>query len=404
MSSTKPVLLPRIITGVFLLLAAAMPLRAAPIVVDGTGHNIGPLPLMIYDLARTSTNTILPNNSQPLYLFGIFDTGSTLVAVKTQGGAFSDTSLLGISTPSNNTAADIQARTLEVRINGLQTIGPPPGNGAPIGSPGFAAPQAFVPGIVVGPRDVPITLIGAPVANQVVALFDYTTPVVRGPYPFSVPDAGPNGNSDNLVEGRAITFFNQGAAGIPTPEIQLSLERFGSTNPSLGDGASNGFRYLLRNVAFAEGAATLNDQGTSSLRFFYDSGTTPTIISRDMAISLGLTEGAGTFQCFGVANSGYVLDSVAMTGTGGTYTVNNASVCADWTGNFIDTLIAPGKEADAIIGSNLFDQVAVLFDGPGDRLGIGTSTSQVPLPATLLLLLAALPGLIVGLRRRARLQ
>lgn len=382
-------LLPRIVAAA-LMLAGAIPLRAAPITVDGAGHHIGPLPLMIYDLARGGV--ILPNNQNPLYLFGLFDTGSTLVAIQSF-----DAGLLGIA-PGNNTAANIASRTVEVRVNGLGAIDP--GSlGAPIGSP-FAAAQASVGNIVVGPRtNVPITLVGAPVANQVLALLDYTTPVSRGPYPFPVPDAGPTQTNNNIADGFAITFFTPGNAAIPTPEIQLSLERFGSTTPSLIDAASNGQRYLLRNVAFAEGAAVLDDDPSAPtpLNFFYDTGTTPTIISMGMANALGLS-GTGTFGCLGLSGNGHVIDSVRMTGAGGTYTVNNASVCVDTSGDLINTFVGPNQEVDAVIGSNLFDQVPVLFDGPGNRLGIGISA--VPAPATLLLLLGALPGLLIRRRRR----
>ena len=382
-------LLPGIVAAA-LTLAAATPSRAAPITVDGTGHHIGPLPLIIYDLARGGV--ILPSNQNPLYLFGLFDTGSTLVAVQSF-----DAGLLGLPA-GNNTAANIAARTVEVRVNGLGAIDPA-GLGAPIGSP-FADAQASVGNVVVGPRtSVPITLVGAPVANQVLALLDYTTPVSRGPYPFPVPDAGPTQTNNNIADGFAIQFFQPGDAGIPTPEIQLTLERFGSTAAALTDSATNGQRYLLRNVAFTEGAAVLNDDQSAAtpLNFFYDSGTTPTIISMGMANDLGLT-GTGTFGCLGLTGNGYVIDSVKMSGSGGAYTVNNASVCVDTTGNLIDTFIGPNREVDAVIGSNLFDQVQVLFDGPGNRLGIGISA--VPAPATLLLLLAALPGLLAGRRRR----
>jgi hypothetical protein len=59
---------------------------------------------------------------------------------------------------------------------------------------------------------------------------------------------------------------------------------------------------------------------------------------------------------------GYYLDSITMTGVEGIYTVLNAPV--------IVTDDAMGGAADAKIGSNLFSQVKLLFDGPAATLGI----------------------------------
>jgi hypothetical protein len=56
-----------------------------------------------------------------------------------------------------------------------------------------------------------------------------------------------------------------------------------------------------------------------------------------------------------------------MTGTDGTYTVNDAVVC--WSPSVIDTSIN-GRLVDAVIGTNLFSQVKVLLDGPNRKLGI----------------------------------
>jgi hypothetical protein len=83
-----------------------------------------------------------------------------------------------------------------------------------------------------------------------------------------------------------------------------------------------------------------------------------------------------------------------MSGLGGDYTILNAQV-------FVDTSAVPfGGAADAIIGSNLFRQTSLLFNGPTNSLGIGVRDAvTVPEPATWALLISGL--LTLSLRRRA---
>jgi hypothetical protein len=302
-----------------------------------------------------------------LYLFGLFDTGSTIVLVSDE----SATALsMGASSPGN-TAQDVH-----IRLNGLAAIDPTTLL-APIGSP-FAAAQAELGGIRVGIRTSPdVDLIGAPVANQVVALMDNSTTITRGPYFFGD------------VSGPDITFFNPGDVGIPTPEIILDLTAFGVTGTSGTDNATAGQRYLLDGVVFNAGA------NTGGGELLYDSGTTVTIIGDPLAGSLGLTAGAGTFDCLTGTSNGYTIDSIVMTGAGGDYTVNNASVC--WNDSSIITAGPSGSDVAAVIGSNLFDQLPVLFDGPNATLGIGLAA--VPAPATLLLTATGLVLLGLGRRR-----
>ena len=116
---------------------------------------------------------------------------------------------------------------------------------------------------------------------------------------------------------------------------------------------------------FKDGLNQVTDQGTN-LHFLYDTGTNFTAISSTMAQSLGLTGKPVKFQCTTGGTTtlnGYQIDAIQMTGfSGDTYTVTNARIC-------VDTDPAPfGGVADARIGSNLFEQVPVLFNGDSNTL------------------------------------
>jgi hypothetical protein len=270
-------------------------------------------------------------------------------------------------------------------LNGLGAVDPVT-LGAPIGPQGSAGQaQGEVPGITVGVRNFPLSLMGAPVTNSILAFVDYST-IVSRTYSFGT------------IQAPDITFFNIGEAGIPTPLLELELERFGTTGIN-ASGALEGQRYLLRNITLSNGASSANDQ---SFRFFYDSGTDLTIIGNTVASALGLVPGGGTFNCFGGTNNGYTISSAAMAAIGGgTFTVNGARVC--WQDSAIDTFVSPGVRVDAVLGQNLFDDVPHLINGPGNRLGIGLATESVPEPSAVFLLAFGLTGIGVNaIRKRYR--
>jgi hypothetical protein len=133
----------------------------------------------------------------------------------------------------------------------------------------------------------------------------------------------------------------------------------------------------MYNVSFNEGGLSWASpaggeiSNGSGQRFLYDTGTTPTMLRQPLADALGLT---GTPEFYvevgGVLLPGFYLDSITMTGVGGTYTVLNAPV--------IVTTDLMGGAADAKIGSNLFSQTKLLFDGPAATLGIGVATNRAP--------------------------
>ncbi|HSC17244.1 MAG TPA: PEP-CTERM sorting domain-containing protein [Gammaproteobacteria bacterium] len=353
---------------------------AVPITIDGAGDTIGALPWVAFGAWEgTDGYPLGPGfNVTPL---GLFDTGATSVAIpQIQVGFLS--SGTGFQNP------------VDLRINGLQqidaTFDGPWGSSSGVGE-GGAVPADLevlgvnvnvVPDAAIPPTPLPGTpfgvipsLLGAPVANQSIALIDYTSPA-------SVPLFG------GTVEGVAIDFFDVGEA--PATELQLSLSRFGSTDPV--GGSDRGERYNLHGVTFRNGS------GAASGSYFYDTGTTITLINNSIAQLLGISTGVTpSFECDSgrenVQAIGVQVDSFVVTGIGGDYTVNNAELC--WAQTDI-----PFTDSHAIIGSNLFSQVPILFDGINNTLGIGIAApTAVPEPGTLTLLLA---GLVACLARRRR--
>jgi len=310
---------------------------------------VGTLPQMI--TAFVVGGDVLPAGGTDYYVFTLFDTGSTRIYFD-----FNTAASLGVT----------DGLTTDIRINGLAAIDP-----GTLYAPIYAGQaQAEVPAIPVSlPASAPDrTLIGGPVTNVVRAVLDYTTVITRGPYPYL---------EDAYVEGPDITFYPAGSAVGYTPAITLSLRAFGSIDPVNDPG--KGQRYYMYNVTFNEGglswaspAPGSGDIPNNSLqRFLFDTATTPTMLRTPVAELLGLT-GPEEFTVIvnGEECPGYYLDSITMTGDGGTYTVLNAPV--------IVTVDLMGGAADVKIGSNLFSQVKLLFDGPAATLGIGEAANAEP--------------------------
>jgi hypothetical protein len=206
--------------------------------------------------------------------------------------------------------------------------------------------------------------MGYPITHLVVATIDYTTYREVDGYDF-YPGLTTAGNSNiagfqkfTKVYGPDITFYEPNDLAIPYSQfgLFLELERWGMPE-----------RYGLKNLTFKEGTAEVSNLQLAGNKFLhYDTATTITIINNDIASQLGLVAGAGTFDCFTTNdNLGYVIDEVTMNGPNGTYKIQNAMVCWD------ESRIVSSGVVAAVIGSNFFDQVPVLFDGPRNRLGIG---------------------------------
>lgn len=357
-------------------------------VFDGTvvGRS-GYLPVHLFTLADAATgNDIYPvggadncatTPTPPCYLFSYFDTGADIVVITSP-----DASALSLG------SADVQNTNQDtrVRINGLATVDASTLE-APIGPYGNTdGAQAEVLDVRVGPANVSnrsdpgATLIGAPVANQVLALIDFTDVVTRGPYC--------EGTSCADLEAPNIQFFMP-SDQVPQPGIQFQLERFGSTDPSLVDGATKGQKYFIRNVAFGHGQELVTDDQTvdEPLAFFYDTGAPRTLINTELAAALGLQQSSdgrftsGTVECWSdvPGMAGYALDRItlfAATPGNGAYTIENAVVCVDERTTpeirqmYADPHTGTIRRVDAVIGTNLFMYLPILFDGPGNTLGI----------------------------------
>jgi hypothetical protein len=363
------------------LVAIATPVafgaHAVPLTVDGSGDVFGMFPIVSYGLVVDGDDILPAGDSTGFGLFGLFDTGADGVYVNDNGSNFffpgnDDAGYLGISGTT----------TVDVRLNGLgATVQEGTNILSPIQEPGSAfGAQVEVSGVAVGPEPlVDITLIGAPVANEIAALIDYTTPVTRAV-------------SIGSFVGPDITFMQSADADAFTTDVELELTPFGTVGENAA-GEDRGERYYLRDVALNLGGASA--LGTS-YDLFWDSGTNVTLVSNAIALALGLDLGTPDFTGIvgGQTLSGFTLDSIIMSGLGGAYTVMNAQI-------FVDPSLVPfGGAADAIIGSNLFSQTSLLFNGPGNTLGIGVTS--VPEPETWLLLTAGLLGFALQRRLPAR--
>jgi hypothetical protein len=323
-------LLAVLVTGPAAALAQDITVTGSPIV--------GLLPHMI--TAFVSSGDVLPPGTAPeddSYVFTLFDTGSTRINFDSITAAF-----LGV----------INGMILDSRINGLGAIDP-----ASLNAPIYAGQaQAEVLGVTVSflSSHPDRTLIGGPVTNIVKAGIDYTTTVTRGPYGFI-----PGG----YITGPDITFYPSGSDVGYTPAITLNMQVTVDPTPTPAEGN----RYLMFGVSFNDGSNSVatpasGDLNVAGTRFLYDTGTTVTMLTAAKATELGLTGPPDFTQEMsgGTILNGYYVDSITMTGLGGVYTVLDAPV----------VVAALLGGVDVRIGSNIFSQVKLLFDGPAATLGI----------------------------------
>jgi hypothetical protein len=161
-------------------------------------------------------------------------------------------------------------------------------------------------------------------------------------------------------------YFLPGAPGIPLFDIEMSLVRFGSYASPAPGGYTRGERFLLQGVTFYHGARSAGHAVAGSTDdMFFDNGTTWTTIGNTIATALGLTGAPSYGPCLG--GGLYRVDRVELIGTGGKYVLSDAMVCWDESSM---AQVGAGDNSEAIIGSNLFRRVAIVIDGPGNRLGI----------------------------------
>ena len=178
----------------------------------------------------------------------------------------------------------------------------------------------------------------------------------------------------------------------------LLTRRFGATAPLSGSYHVSQ-RLWMHGVELHHGTHVLaapltGDLSAIDMRFMYDTGSHVSLMDQGVAQSLGLYDPAapaninpdGYLTIDGAANiPGWKLKSVIMSGQGGEYRVKNAwfFISPDvWTGSQIDpgAVAFGGSPIDAVIGSNLFMQTTLSYDGPDDTLGIGVKSSGAPRP------------------------
>ena len=210
-------------------------------------------------------------------------------------------------------------------------------------------------------------LIGAPFANQVYAYIDHTKQITVGPQ--TCP---------------AITFWPD-ATDTPVPLFYVDLQRFGSIQPGSSSQPTKGERYHIRRMRFINnnGANIVESPAApaaipTGARFLYDTGNKTTQISFSMASALGIdTTAPGDQQkeIDKILRQCYMIDRVEIDANNRSYryVINNAVVCAVPDGSH-----AIKSSSDANVGNNFFEQTQVLFDGPGNHLGLfrGVKTSS----------------------------
>ena len=379
---------------------------AASFTVDGKSDKEGLLPYLVYALATQSAtgDDILPPGSNAYALLGLFDTGSTAVRINDSNpprthkwyGLGDDASLLGFNGINSNSSPPATQR-VDVRISGMarsiqSSIGTPPDDLPWISGPGQAgAVDTTIANITVRTDTRPdITLIGTPACLHVRARISYTA-VIERMMPKSVNT--PYWTGKGPVQAPDITFNPKVSLG---SEVIILLQRFGATAPLTGN-YDVGQRLWMHGVELNNKnhrlqAPLTGDLNATEARFLFDTGSRVSLMDAGVAASLGLydpispatisPDGYSTID--GVANvPGWKLKSVVMTGQGGAYTVVNAwfFISPDvWSGSAIDpnAVAFNGAPIDAVLGSNLFMQTTLFFDGPGNALGIGVKSSGAP--------------------------
>ena len=184
------------------------------IVVDGSGVIEGPLPVIFYALTDSSGRFYpLNGGSEHNTLFGLYDSGATSLFINGlkpkiverndgQRELLNGNSVGGVNWEDSD-AGHLNVSTGErvnIRLTGVQTQ---QGNrNPPVRTPGWPdGAQVEVSNLIVKKEDgLNVTLVGAPVINQLVAHLDYT----------------------NLADSSWLAYVNQSFhVGVDTPSIDL---------------------------------------------------------------------------------------------------------------------------------------------------------------------------------------
>ena len=320
-------------------------------VTGGSGTEVGKLPWILTAFVIQPGNDILPPGGTDYYIFTLFDTGSDRIR-------------FALNKATTLVVADGDVR--DIRLYGMGAIDST--NLAlpvPVGPAQVDVPTITVSLVTPYPNR---TLIGGPVTNFVKAVIDYTKIIARGPY----TDPFFNDINGASFEGPDIKLYPAGSPVGYTPAITLSLQKVVSAvNPS----PAKAGRYYMHGVSFNNGSLSVASPASGDLRgpgipkFLFDTGTTVTELDDSYAPALGLDLNNPDFtqpMSGGGSLPGFYLE-ITMTGAEGTYTVSNAPVV------FVNSL-----SGDAVIGSNIFSQVRLLFDGPNATLGIDVPSANNP--------------------------
>lgn len=325
-------------------IAAATQAKAGKkIIVDGSEHRIGPWPIIFYALTEPTGDDIYPLGDGAFALYGLYDSSSTSVKINDRPPPNR------IAGPNwgNSDAGHLKLTDMatgNLRLNGVNTRSPE--GYIPIGpTDSEHGPQIEVRNISFQPEDVDVTLIGTSVINQIVTQIDYANMVADPVTGFRSP---------------YMNFFRPSDPAIPIADITLRLEPFGNRVDEHGKPA--GQRYWLRNVLFQNNDHIVAPQ-PGEFNLLFATATRLTVINNDLADRLGLAALTGAFDCYGGTNNGYIIDSVTMTSSEGTYQIQHAALCHSEESITVDG-------AAAMIGANSFDQVQIILDGPGATVGI----------------------------------
>jgi hypothetical protein len=232
--------------------------------------------------------------------------------------------------------------------------------------PTFFSPQFEVlsKDVLPSPSDPPpFTLMGGPVANNIITYIDYTTTISRNLHErFECPD---------------MLFSNDGI-GIPTTIYWVNLDPVGTVNNGQGT------RPYVSSMRFVNGADTVEagtfvDTSKPPVRVLFDTGNSATQITLGMASLLGIATNAQPDRQFcrggmspastctgGTLLDGYFVDRMAIDASDGShkYVLHNPVLFVDSSPTAIE------GAAEVNLGVNFFKTTQIIVDGPNSRLGL----------------------------------
>jgi hypothetical protein len=360
---SRRVLLP--LAGALAVLLVTTSGFAGSFTIDVSSNEVGALPWVITAFANSSSPSadVYPVGAKDYYYFSLYDNGATHVYM------------------SPGTASGIglvNGASYHLRINGFSQI-----QDGTLFAPIYSGYQAGVTGDVrTDPKlDDGLILLGSPVTNATSAVIDYTTTITKGPYAVL---------GGAFATAPDITLYNGSAANPFVDSVTVGLDRFGAPE-----------RYLMSGVTLygAAGNASSGAWGSSS-EFLYDTGTTVTMVNQSIASAIL----GGSVIPIGSSDPllpNYTLSSIRMAGLDGTSfaTFQNVPIVV-----LSDTDLRWGGR-DVIIGSNLFSDTSILFDGVSNKLIIEAPSIPIPTvpePSTWVLLASGLFGVTCLVRRRTK--